>query len=65
VAMIAMGTVGYSSRLTSPKRSLVLPALVLVFSVVLVLIADLDRPGQGLVEVNQASMHDIRKSMAQ
>jgi len=46
VAMIAMGTVGYSSRLTSPKRSLVLSALVLVFSVVLVLIADLDRPGQ-------------------
>ena len=65
MAVISMLTVGYSSRLTSPKRSLVLVALVLAFSVVLVLIADLDRPGAGIVEVDRQSMLDVQKLMSE
>jgi len=34
------------------------------FSAVLLLITDLDRPGKGLLQVNQQSLLDIQKSMA-
>jgi hypothetical protein len=37
--------------------------LVLGFSAVLYLIADLDRPGKGWLQVNQEAMLDVRKSM--
>jgi hypothetical protein len=39
--------------------------MVFAFSVVFILIADLDRPGRGLLEVNQQSMIDLKKSMSQ
>ena len=37
--------------------------LMLTFSAVIVLIADLDRPGEGLLRVSQQSMLDLQKSM--
>jgi hypothetical protein len=39
-------------------------ALALIFSVVLLLIADLDRPQRGLLTVSQQAMIDLQKSMA-
>ena len=35
----------------------------IVFSIVLVLIVDLDRPRQGMLQVTQQAMIDLRKSM--
>jgi len=37
--------------------------LVLGFSSVLFLIADLDRPGQGMLSTSQEAMIDLRRSM--
>lgn len=45
------------------RRSIAMIALVLGFSLVLYLIADLDRPGQGTLQVSQQSMIDLRNSM--
>ena len=63
LAVLAMSAMGYQQGLTSTKRSLAVMALVLAFSLVLMLIVDLDRPGQSLIQVSQQSMIDLRKSM--
>jgi hypothetical protein len=58
-----MGMLGYHEALTNSRRSPAVLALVLGFCSVLFLIVDLDRPGQGALEVNQQAMIDLRKSM--
>lgn len=63
LAIIAMVMMGYSAGLTNSKRSLATFALVIGFSSVLYLIADLDRPGQGMLRITQQTMIDLRKSM--
>ncbi len=64
LAALAMASMGYHEGLTSAKRSVAVLALVLSFSVVLMLIVDLDRPGQGLLQVSQQSMIDLRNSIS-
>lgn len=63
--LLVMGMVmlGYQAGLANSRRSIAVIALVIGFSSVLCLIADLDRPGQGMLEVSQQSMIDLRKSM--
>jgi hypothetical protein len=63
LAFIAMLMMGYHTRLTGSRRSLAVVLLVLGFSSVLYLIADLDRPGQGMLRVSQQAMIDLRRSM--
>ena len=63
LAILAMVMMGYHSGLVHSRRSIAVVALVLGFSSVLYLIADLDRPGQGTFRVSQQSMIDLRKSM--
>lgn len=64
LAILAMGVMGYHDGQNSNRRSLGVIALVFAFSAVLFLIADLDRPGQGLLQVSQQSMLDLRNSMS-
>jgi hypothetical protein len=64
LAILAMAVMGYHEGLTSSRHSLAVIALVLAFSTVLILIQDLDRPGQGLLRVSQQSMLDLRKSVS-
>ena len=59
-----MAVMGYQEGLAGAKRSLAVPALILAFSLVLMLIVDLDRPGEGLLRVSQQSMIDLRDSMS-
>jgi uncharacterized membrane protein len=61
--ILAMAAVGYQEGMASKRRSLAVLMLVLGFSAVLYLIADLDRPGKGWLQVNQEAMLDVRKSM--
>jgi len=61
--ILAMSAVGYQEGMASKRRSLAVAMLILGFSAVLVLIADLDRPGQGYLQVNQESMNDLQKHM--
>jgi hypothetical protein len=61
--VLSMTVMGYHEGIAGTRRSLAPFVLVVAFSLVLVLITDLDRPGQGLLRVNQQSMHDIQRSM--
>jgi hypothetical protein len=60
VTAIAMGGVGYHEGLSGSRRSLVVIALALTFSAVILLIADLDRPQEGMLKVSQQAMVDLR-----
>ena len=62
VSILAMAEIGYHEGLTSPRRSPAVLALVLTFSAVMLLIADLDRPLEGLLRVSQQAMIDLRNS---
>lgn len=59
--ILAMSAVGYQEGMASKRRSLAVAMLILGFSAVLVLIADLDRPGKGWLQVNQQSMMDLKR----
>jgi hypothetical protein len=61
--ILAMVMLGYQSGLAKSRRSIAVLALVIGFSSVLYLIADLDRPGQGLLQTSQEAMTDLRRSM--
>jgi hypothetical protein len=61
---LSMAVMGYHEGIAGARRSLAVLVLVVAFSAVLLLITDLDRPGKGLLQVNQQSLLDVRKSMA-
>lgn len=63
LAILAMVIIGYHSGLAHSRRSIAVFALIFGFSSVLYLIADLDRPGQGTLQVSQQAMTDLRQSM--
>lgn len=63
-AILGMMGVGYQSGLSGANRTLATLILAIAFSLVLWLIADLDRPQEGLLKVSQQAMIDLRKSMA-
>jgi hypothetical protein len=58
-----MVMLGYQGGLANSKRSFAVIGLILGFSLVLYLIADLDRPGKGMLQVSQQTMIDLRRSM--
>lgn len=63
VTVMSMSATGYQEGLSSNRRSPVILTLVFSFSVVVGLIADLDRPHEGLLRVSQQVMIDLEKSM--
>jgi hypothetical protein len=63
LAMLGMAAVGYQAALCATRRSPAMLALVLAFSVVLLLIADLDRGQEGLLRVSQQALVDLQESM--
>ena len=63
VAILAFLAVGYQVGLTRTSRSPAVWVVALTFAAVIVLIADLDRPGEGVLQVSQQPMIDLRNSM--
>ena len=63
LALLGMASVGYQSGLSATRRSPAMAVLVLAFAGVLFLIADLDRPGEGLLTVSQGAMVDLQRTM--
>ena len=63
IATVSMGALGYQEGLSGSRRSLAVLALALTFSSVRLLIADLDRPQEGLLRVSQRAMLDLRESL--
>jgi hypothetical protein len=63
MALLAMAEVGYHAGLSSTTRTPATLALVVMFSGALWLIADLDRPQEGLLLACQQAMIDLQKSL--
>lgn len=63
VTMLTMAGVGYHEGVTNSRRSLAIVVLVLSFSAIMTLVADLDRPQQGYFTVSQHAMIELRKSI--
>jgi hypothetical protein len=63
ITALAAGSIGYHSGLTGMSMPLVALALILAFSTVIYLIADLDRPLHGLLQVSQRALVDLQSKM--
>lgn len=63
IAIFSFAAMGYHSGLTGTNRSLVILAVAFTFSVVIGLIADLDRPQEGILKVGQEALLDLKQSM--
>ena len=63
--VFAMLIVGYYEGMSGTRHTLAVFGMVFAFSIVFAIIADLDRPGRGILEVNQESMTDLKKAMSQ
>jgi hypothetical protein len=63
VAVLSLAAMGYHAGLSRTSRSLAGLAVALTFSAVIGLIADLDRPQEGVLKVSQQALIDLRQSM--
>ena len=61
--IVSLVVMGYHAGLGGGIRSLAVLAVALAFSAVIGLIADLDRPQQGLHKVDQHALMDLQRSM--
>jgi hypothetical protein len=63
VMIASMIAVGYQFGLDGARSLLITFSLALTFSAVMMLIADLDNPGKGLMKTNQWSMVELQKKL--
>lgn len=64
VAFLALAAVGYHGGVAGTSRSPVMLAVAIAFSAVIMVIADLDRPGEGFINVSQQPMVELREMLA-
>jgi hypothetical protein len=62
-ATLSLTAMGYHAGLAGTGRSLAVVAVAVAFSVVIELIADLDRPQEGVLRVSQQALMDVQRSM--
>ncbi len=65
IGLLGTTVIGYRAGLAGPRGIPATLALILAFSAVMILIMDLDRPGQSLFEVSQGSMARLLNKMDQ
>ena len=63
VTVLSLATMGYYAGLSRTSRSLAALAVACTFSVVIGLIADLDRSQEGVLKVSQQALMDLQQSM--
>ncbi len=63
IAVLSLGAMGYHCGVSGTTRSPVMLGVGIVFSLVIVLIVDLDRPGDGWIIVPQDAMIDVRNAL--
>jgi len=63
ITALAAASIGYHSGLTGMRRPLVALALILAFSAVIYLIADLDRPLYGFLKISPRALVDLQNKM--
>jgi hypothetical protein len=64
IAMLAFSAVGYHGGVAGTSRSPVILVVAIAFSAVIMVIVDLDRPGEGFINVSQQPMVDLRAMLA-
>lgn len=64
VAVMGLGSMGYQAGLSGSSRSIAAIAVALAFSIVVWLIADLDRAREGMLTVSQQAMVDLQRSIS-
>jgi hypothetical protein len=62
VTILGTSVIGYHTGLAGSGRSLAMFSLVLAFSIVMVLVVDLDRPQEGLLQVSQQALIDLHNA---
>ena len=60
---VAMLAVGYQVGMAGTRRLRGTPLLAAAFSLVILMIADIDRPGEGLMRVSQQPIADVQEMM--
>jgi hypothetical protein len=65
LAIFGMAAMGYHAGLVGIRGFFVYQVLILAFSLVIVLIFDLDRPKQGFFHVSQQAMVDLEQRINQ
>jgi len=63
LAVLTMLALGFQIGMAGTRRLLGTPVLALAFSLVIVMIADTDRPEEGLIRVTQQPIADVQKMM--
>ncbi len=63
ISIVALGAMGYHAGQAGGRRSFAVLAVAFSFSAMIGLIADLDRSQQGLLNVGQHAMIDLKRSM--
>lgn len=63
VAILSFAAMGYHAGLSRTRRSVAELAVAFTFAAVIGLIADLDRPQEGLLKVSQQALIDLQQSM--
>jgi hypothetical protein len=63
ISLLGMGEIGYQTALAGSTRTPVSIGLVLAFALLLYLIADLDRPLEGSLRINQTAMRELRGNL--
>ena len=63
VALITLFMVGFNHGLSESQNFVAQLALILVFAAVILLITDLDRPGEGFLQVSQQALSDLQQQI--
>ena len=63
LSALSMLAVGYQIGMSGTRRLLGTPVLAIAFSLAILMIADLDRPGDGLLRVSQQPIADVDQMM--
>ena len=65
LSTLTMVALGYQVGMAGSRWLRGMPVLVAAFSLVIVMIADIDRPGEGNIQVSQQPLADVRQMMSQ
>ncbi|UUO08374.1 hypothetical protein M4951_08670 [Blastopirellula sp. J2-11] len=63
VSILSMASMGYHAGLSGSSRSIATLGMVLSFVIIMMLIADLDRPMEGVLRVNHQSMVELHQAI--
>jgi len=63
IAALGMAMVGFQNSYNGKRNYFSALSVILVFTVVMMLIIDLDRPQEGLLRVSQQALIDLQRQM--